>query len=75
MVRLRVALDEDQVPYEDAELSLLQRLRGVRNDLVHGRSRETPSAADLRYAKAIVNRMLVYRVSRLTRPTLGATEI
>ena len=68
MVRLRVALDEDQVPYEDSELSLLQRLRQVRNDLVHGRSRETPSATDLRYAKAIVNRMLVYRIGRLTRP-------
>ncbi len=75
MVRLRVALEEDQVPYEDAELSLLQRLRHMRNDLVHGRSREAPSATDLRYAKAIVNRMLVYRVSHLSRPTLGTAEI
>ncbi len=67
MARLRTALEEDGVPYNDDELALLQRLRRARNDLVHGRSRVPPSETDLRYAIAIVNRMLVYRMNRLGR--------
>ncbi len=65
MVRLRAALKEDDVPYVEEEISLLQKVRRARNDLVHGRSREAPSEADLKYAVAIVNRMLLYRVARL----------
>ena len=65
MVRLKVALEEDGVPYKEEELSVLQKIRRARNDLVHGRSREAPSEADLKYAVAVVNRMLLYRVTRL----------
>lgn len=72
--RLRAALEEDGVPYGEEELSLLQKLRRVRNALAHGRSTETPSEVDLKRGKAIVNRMLVYRVARLTEPTSTASE-
>ncbi len=64
MVKLREALEEDGVPYSNEEFDLLRRVRDKRNDL-HGRSREAPSESDLRYAIAIVNRMLVYRIGRL----------
>jgi hypothetical protein len=43
---------------------VLRRVRKKRNDL-HGRSREAPADTDLRYALALVNRMLVYRIARL----------
>lgn len=71
MVRLRAALKEDQVPYTEEEFLLLRRVREARNDFVHGRSREAPSQDEVRYANAIVNRMLVYRISSLT--TLAKT--
>lgn len=64
-VRLEEALEQDEVPCTADELLLLRKLRKLRNDFVHGRARKLPSEIDLRYAKAIVNRMLVYRVSNL----------
>lgn len=67
MVRLREALGQDSVPYTQEELALLRDLRDLRNDFMHGRSRDLPSEVDLRYAIAIVNRMLVHRVARLCR--------
>lgn len=70
MARLRSALNEDKVPYKESELSLLQEVRRARNDLVHGRSRDAPLEADLKYATVIVNRMLVYRVERLNVGTV-----
>jgi hypothetical protein len=69
LVRLRAALDQDGVPCTEGELTLLRDLRQLRNDFVHGESRNLPSEADLRYAKAIVNRMLVYRLGRLCQPS------
>lgn len=73
LVRLKAALEADGVPYTEEELALLQRLRSIRNDLVHGRSKEAPRGQDLKYGKAVVNRMLVYRVSSLAKPmTTGA---
>lgn len=73
MARLKVALNEDGVPYADHELRLLQRVRKARNDLMHGRSRLPPSHADLRYAIAIVNRMLIYRLNTLTKQSLESS--
>jgi hypothetical protein len=70
MVRLRAALEEDGLPYKDEELSVLQKVRRARNDLVHGRSREAPSEADLKYAVAVINRMLLYRIARLNTSTV-----
>lgn len=68
MMSLRAALKEDQVPYTEEEYRLLRSVRDARNEFVHGRSREAPSEADVRHAKAIVNRMLVCRIRRLTTP-------
>ena len=65
LVRLRAALENDGVPYMEEELTILRELRHVRNRLVHGRTAEMPSASYLKRGKAIVNRMLVYRVNRL----------
>ena len=70
MVRLREALKEDEVPCANGELSVLQRVLKKRSDL-HGRSREAPSESDLRYAVALVNRMLVYRVARSNEANEG----
>jgi hypothetical protein len=79
MVRLKAALEEDRVPHKEEELSVLQKVRRARNDLVHGRSREPPSVADLKYAVAVVNRMLLYRVARLnasaTEPLLSGDPL
>jgi hypothetical protein len=74
LVRLKAALEADGVPYTEDELEMLQRLRSVRNDLVHGRSKEAPREQDLKYGKAVVNRMLVYRVSNLAKAMTTGTE-
>jgi hypothetical protein len=70
MTRLREALKQDGVPYGEGELALLRKLRNLRNDFVHGRSRELPSEVDLRHATAVVNRMLVYGVAKRSRPPI-----
>ncbi len=59
-VRLRAALDGDDVPYSEEELSTLKRLRAFRNDIVHGRAKSDPARNDLEMAKAFVNRMLAF---------------
>jgi hypothetical protein len=65
MFRLKLAIKTDQVPITETELSLLTRVRKLRNDFVHGRSSEEPTEEDVRYAIGIVNRLLVCRVRRL----------
>lgn len=67
MARLRAALSQDEVPISEGEMTLLQRLRRLRNTAVHGREAELPRAHELEQALAIVSRMLVFRVDRLTR--------
>jgi hypothetical protein len=58
------ALLEDKVPHTEEEITVLRRVK-ARNGLIHGRARQAPSRVDLRYATAIVARMLVYRVNKL----------
>jgi hypothetical protein len=65
MMKVRKALEDDEVPHTEGEVQLLKRVRDNRNDLVHGRSREAPLEDDVKYAVAFVNRMLVYRIARL----------
>lgn len=65
--QLREALRVDGVPYTEAEFSLLKELRDVRNNFVHGRPADAPEEQDARHAKALVNRMLVYRLHRLSK--------
>lgn len=64
---LREALRVDGVPYTQEEFALLKRVRDVRNEFVHGRSSDAPEEQDVRHAKALVNRMLVYRLHRLSK--------
>lgn len=66
MARLRLAIKADHVPITEAEIALLARVRKIRNGLVHGRSSEERREEDVKYAIALVNRMLVCRVRRLT---------
>jgi hypothetical protein len=62
LVRLRNAMERDEVPFSDEEIEVLSRLREHRNDFVHGRTRADPASNDLELAKALVNRMLAFRV-------------
>jgi hypothetical protein len=72
MTRLRAALTADGVPVSDGELGLLQRLRKLRNKVVHGRSVETPENEELEHAMSIVSRMLTYRLERRREWAEGA---
>ncbi len=62
---LRSALKVDHVPHTDQEIDLLERIRKVRNDLVHGRSATLPDRGDVEISLGFVNRMIVHRVARL----------
>lgn len=74
-VKLRAAVTEDAVPVTEEDFALLKRVREVRNDLVHGRSTQAPEGSDVRHALAIVGRMIVFRMRRLTTtPTAPAPE-
>jgi hypothetical protein len=73
MTRLRVALENDDVPVSETELMLLQRLRKLRNDAVHGREAELPTSEDLQHAVGVVSRMLAYRIHR--RASEGRTSV
>lgn len=65
--QLREALRVDGVPYTEEEFALLKEVRVVRNDFVHGRPTAAPEEQDARHAKALVNRMLVYRLHQLSK--------
>ena len=75
LTKLRTALSEDQVPYTEEEFELLSKVRRIRNDFVHGRSRSLPSDTDLRLVVAFVNRMLVHRMDRLSRRASPSTLV
>ncbi|MFE2922518.1 hypothetical protein [Streptomyces goshikiensis] len=65
--QLMKALDVDGVTYTPDEIKMLWQLRKLRNDVVHGKSKEMPKAEDVEYATSIVARMLVYRAARRRR--------
>jgi hypothetical protein len=60
MVRVRVALAADLVPFNEEDILVLGRLRRQRNDALHGRQRGRPTVDDLDMARGLVNRMLVF---------------
>ncbi len=66
MARLRELVDQDALPVSEAELDLLAELRRVRNDAVHGRDAVPPPPDVLDHATAIVCRLLVERLSRMS---------
>jgi hypothetical protein len=55
-------LEREGVHLTESDRGVLDRVREVRNNFVHGRSHDLPKPADLRYASSVVNRMLVHRV-------------
>jgi hypothetical protein len=55
------------MPIDDSELELLEKLRKLRNNVVHGRSSEQPVTDDVDYATSIVARMLVFHASRFSQ--------
>lgn len=62
--RLERRLKEDAVLVTEDELTLLQELYDIRNDVVHGRSVDDPPERDkINYGISIVARMLVHRVA------------
>jgi hypothetical protein len=73
--KVEAALKADAVPHTADEIAVLRRVRKIRNDLIHGTSREAPSAADLTYAIAIVARMLVRRIHRIGSEAPSAARI
>jgi hypothetical protein len=62
MERLHAVLEAEGIPITDAEIKLLQRLRELRNDVVHGRSIGLPDPEDVRYATSVVSRILIFRM-------------
>lgn len=67
LARLAAALAEDEVPISEGEMNLLQRLRRLRNAVVHGRGAELPRTDEVEHAMGIVSRMLVFRIDRRAR--------
>jgi hypothetical protein len=72
--RLLAALKRDGVPYSDAEIEALWRLRKVRNEALHAAAVAEPVADDLEVGRAFVNRVLVFRIWRERRMAATALE-
>lgn len=65
MDRVWAAIDADRVPITPEEAALLERIRDVRNRLLHGgRPVELPARGDLLWGSAVINRMLMFRLQR-----------
>jgi hypothetical protein len=65
-LRLQRRLKQDAVLITEEELTLLDKLRKARNDVVHGRQVErVPTRDEINYGISIVARMLVHRVAAL----------
>lgn len=64
LARLTAAIAADGVPVDAGELTVLKRLRTLRNDAVHGRGAELPGRDEVDRAVSIVSRMLVYLLNR-----------
>jgi hypothetical protein len=65
-LRLQRRLKQDAVSITEDELTLLDKLRKARNDIVHGRQVEqAPKRDEINYGISIVARMLVHRVATL----------
>lgn len=64
MARFRNLVEREDLPVSDAEIALLQAVRKVRNDAVHGRPATAPPPAQLDYATAVVGRLVIERLSR-----------
>jgi hypothetical protein len=59
MDRYRSLAEHEGLSITDREMDLLDTMRKIRNDTVHGRAAIAPSPVDLDYATAIVCRVVV----------------
>lgn len=67
MHKLKLLVQQDGVPMSDGDLSLLEKLRDLRNTAVHGKGDELtpPSPEDLEHAVALLSRLLLHRIHAL----------
>lgn len=68
IMKFGLAMKEDGVTLSDEEMKVLKNLRETRNNFVHGKEVTIPTDAEMLLARTVVNRILVARVFRLTRP-------
>lgn len=66
MAKVRETARRDGVPLTEGEMKLLSRVRGARNDTVHGRAAEPPSQDELNYAVSVVSRLLLHGIANRT---------
>lgn len=71
IMKFDLAMKEDGVVLADEETEVLKKLRETRNNFVHGKEVTIPTDAEMLLARTVVNRILVARVFRLTRPTFN----
>lgn len=68
IMKFNLAMKEDGVTLSDEEMSVLKKLRKTRNDFAHGKEVTIPTDVEMLLARTVINRILVARVFRLTRP-------
>ncbi len=71
IMKFGLAMKEDGITLSDEEMKVLKTLRETRNNFVHGKEVTIPTDAEMLLARTVVNRILVARVHRLTRPKLS----
>lgn len=74
-LKLDLWLEREGVALTPSDRDVLDRVRQIRNDFVHGRTRDLPTAGDLRYASSVVNRLIVRRVHNLSALRIQPTEV
>jgi len=68
MVRLEHCLKRDEIPFTDAGLAAIRRVREPRSAAQHGRPWTDPTEEDLELSLGFLNRVLGYWGDSLTRP-------
>jgi len=71
IMKFDLAIKEDGVTLSEEEVKVLKSLRETRNNFTHGKEITIPTDAEMLLARTVVNRILVARVHRLTRPMLN----
>ena len=71
-LKLDMWLEREGVSMTSGDREVLDKVRGVRNDFVHGRSSGPPDEADVRYATSLLGRCIVQRVHNIAMAALAA---
>jgi hypothetical protein len=70
-LKLDMWLEREGVSMTPGDREVLDKVRGVRNDFVHGRSSGPPDEADVRYATSLLGRCIVQRVHNIAMAALA----